>query len=168
MKKFLNILSDLLIIILVVLVGAVLVIKFALGWELKAVLTPSMEPELPVGSLLIIKPVEFEEINIGDDVTVVRDSSLTLVTHRVIEKDENSRQITTQGIANDSPDSPSDYANVVGKVIYHIPLVGYFVIWLSTLKGKIICGIIIAAALTLSLIISDEPKNKKKLENNGS
>lgn len=139
---------------------------------MKAVMTPSMEPELPVGSLVLVQPTAYEDIYIGDDITFVRDQNLTLVTHRVIEKDDKTQFITTQGIANNSADAPVNYQNVVGKVIFHIPYIGYFVIWISTKKGKIICEIIIVAVVAFSILISksesDENKksNKKATKNN--
>lgn len=166
MKKIANILSTLLIVILIIALAAVLVSKLVFGVEMKAVLTGSMEPELPVGSLLIISPAEYEDINIGDDITFVRDKNLTLVTHRVIEKDDETQKITTQGIANNSADKPTSYGNVVGKVAFHIPFAGYFVIWTSDLKGKIICGIIIVALVALSILFSNSEPEKNSPEEN--
>lgn len=166
MKKIANILSTLLIVILIIALAAVLVSKLVFGVEMKAVLTGSMEPELPVGSLLIINPAEYEDINIGDDITFVRDKNLTLVTHRVIEKDDETQKITTQGIANNSADKPTSYGNVVGKVAFHIPFAGYFVIWTSDLKGKIICGIIIVALVALSILFSNSEPEKNSPEEN--
>lgn len=160
MKKIANILSTLLIALLVIALAAVLISKLVFGVEMKAVLTGSMEPELSVGSLLIIKPAEYEKIEVGDDITYVRDKNLTLVTHRVIKKDDETQKITTQGIANNSPDNPTSFENVVGKVVFHIPFVGYFVIWTSTVKGKIICGIIIAALVALSILFSRSKSDK--------
>lgn len=160
MKKAANILSTLLIALLIIALAAVLISKFVFGVEMKAVLTGSMEPELSVGSLLIIKPAEYEKIKVGDDITFVRDKNLTLVTHRVIQKDDETQKITTQGIANNSPDNPTSFKNVVGKVVFHIPFVGYFVIWTSTVKGKIICGIIIAALVALSILFSKSKSDK--------
>lgn len=128
-------------------------------------MTSSMEPELPVGSLVFVQPTAYEEIHIGDDITFVRDQNLTLVTHRVIEKDDKTQFITTQGIANNSADAPVNYQNVVGKVVFHIPYIGHFVIWISTTKGKIICEIIIIAIVAFSILISksdDEKKSSKK------
>lgn len=168
MKKLGSFLSDVIIMLLLLAVGAVLALKFIGNAEMKAVLTGSMEPELPVGSLLVILPVAYDDIQIGDDITCVRDASLTLVTHRVIEKDDDTQTITTQGIANNAPDSPTHYENVVGRVAYHVPYLGYLVIWTADLKGKIICGILIAALVAFSLLFSQEEgksgANKNKAE----
>lgn len=165
MKKIGNFVSTLIVIVLAGLLIAVLVSKLVYGVEMKAVLTSSMEPELPVGSLLIINPADYDEIAVGDDITFVRDENLTLVTHRVIEKDDKTQYITTQGIANNTPDKPTSYQNVVGKVIYNIPYVGYFVIWTSSLKGKIICGIIIIALVCISLLFNKSDNDEKQKQN---
>ncbi len=108
-----------------------------------------MEPDLHVGSVLVVFPVEYDEIAIGDDITYVRDESLTLVTHRVVEKNPEKKTLTTQGIANNTRDKPVSYDNVLGKVRMSIPLIGYFKIWLSTPTG-----IIIMITVLIALIIS--------------
>lgn len=162
MKKIGNILSNLIIIVLILTLAFVIISKLCFGIEMKAVLTASMEPEISVGSLVIINPTAYEDINIGDDITFVRDKNLTLVTHRVIEKNDETQYITTQGIANNAPDNPTIYANVVGKVVCHIPYIGYFIIWTSTLKGKIICGIIIASLVAFSILISTNENQSKR------
>lgn len=151
-----------LIVVLVLMLAAVLIPKLCFGVEMKAVMTSSMEPELPVGSLLIIIPTEYEDIHIGDDITFVRDENLTLVTHRVIAKDDAAQKITTQGIANNTADAPTSYQNVVGKVFFHIPYIGYLVILLSTTKGKIIAVILIIAVMLISLLTDKYSKEKSK------
>lgn len=160
-QKIANAVTNLLIALLLILLAAVLFSKLVFHVEMKAVLTGSMEPELPVGSLLIISPAEYKDIEIGDDITFVRDKNLTLITHRVIEKDDETQYITTQGIANNASDNPTSYDNVVGKVVFHIPYIGYFIIWTSTLKGKILCGIVIAALVAFSILISTNEDQSK-------
>lgn len=161
-KKIGSIGSTLLIVLQLLLLIVILVSKLIFGVEMKAVLTGSMEPELPVGSLLIVKPTPYEDIAVGDDITFVRDERLTLVTHRVIEKDDETRRLTTQGIANNTADAPTSYENVLGKVAFHIPYIGYFLIWTSTLKGKIICGIVVAALVALSILLSGSEEGTRE------
>lgn len=161
-KKIGSICSTLLIVLQLILLIAILVSKLVFGVEMKAVLTGSMEPELPVGSLLIVRPTSYEDVAVGDDITFVRDERLTLVTHRVTEKDDEARKLTTQGIANNTADAPTSYENVLGKVVFHIPFIGYFLIWTSTVKGKIICGIVIVALVALSILLSDSEEETKE------
>lgn len=165
MRKAGNIISTVLIIILIILLCAVLIPKLFFGIEMKAVQTGSMKPELPVGSLIIIVPTSYEDIKVGDDITFVRDEKLTLVTHRVISKDDANQKITTQGIANNIADSATSYKNVVGKVAFSIPYVGYILIWTSTLAGKIILGVIIVALVAISLLFGkSEPGQKNNAQ----
>lgn len=162
MKKAKNILSTVIIIILVVLLGFIIIPKLFFGVEMKAVLTGSMEPELPVGSLIVITPIEYENIKVGDDITYVFDEKLTLVTHRVIKKDDSTKKVTTQGIANNTADAPVSNDNIVGKVVFSIPLLGYLIIWTSTLQGKIIAVIIIVALVAVSIILGSLKSDKKE------
>ncbi len=129
-----------------------LVLRLVFHTEFKVVLTGSMEPELHVGSLLVIMPAEYDDIAIGDDITFVRDEELNLVTHRVIAKDDENMTITTKGIANNIPDKPTIYENVLGKVRLSIPLIGYIGVWLSTPSG-IIAVVTIAAVIVLGIIL---------------
>ncbi len=49
------------------------------------VLTSSMEPEYPPGTLVVVRPVPIEEIGIGDVITYQLESGEpTVVTHRVV------------------------------------------------------------------------------------
>ena len=136
--------------------------------EFKVVLTGSMEPDLHVGSLLVIMPAEYDEIEIGDDITFVRDEELNLVTHRVIAKDDDKMTITTKGIANNTPDKPTIYENVVGKVRFSIPLIGYIGVWLSTPSGVIavitVVAVIILGILLLRLFRKPAAKDGKESE----
>ena len=153
LKKAGSILSTILIIVLSLLLVGTILLKFVFHVQLKAVVTGSMEPELPVGSLLVISPIQFEDINIGDDITFVRDEKLTLVTHRVIEKNETRMTITTKGIANNTKDAPTDYRNVVGKVRFCIPVLGYVGLWLSTPTGIIIVITVLILLIIIGLLI---------------
>ena len=148
MKKAGNIILNVLIVLISVMLISVLILRLCFHVQLKAVVSGSMEPELPVGSLLIIVPAEYDDIVIGDDVTYVRDENLNLVTHRVVKKDPARMTLTTKGIANNTIDAPVRYDNVLGRVWGHIPLIGWFGIWLSTPAG-----IIIAITAVISLVI---------------
>lgn len=125
-----------------------------LGFQFRAVLSGSMEPALPVGSMLLVKQTPLADIRVGDDITFVRDKNLTVVTHRVIAVDAENELITTQGIANNTPDSPVYYENVLGVVKVSVPLLGYAVSWLDTTQGKIIAITAIVGAVLLWLILS--------------
>ncbi|MEL5992003.1 signal peptidase I [Microbacterium phosphatis] len=121
---------------LVLLVGVLTVIvPKAVGGVPLTVLSPSMEPSLPVGTLLVVRPVEPEDIRIGDIVTYLPyPNDPTLVTHRVTEiahHQDGSRVFTLQGDNNAVADSPVHDYQVRAVVMYSVPLLGYVSQWVN-------------------------------------
>lgn len=125
-QKTLNILSwpVYLCIAVYLLIAAPLVV----GYRPVVVLSGSMEPTYHVASVIYYKAASFDQISEGDPITY-RAGEDSLVTHRVVEKLEVTRQFVTKGDANPTPDpSPVSYENVVGKATpFSIPYAGYFV-----------------------------------------
>ena len=68
------------------------------GIRCYAVLTGSMEPVLPVGSLLVVVPMSFDELKVGQDITYKTAGGT--VTHRIVAIDQAARTVTTQGLTN--------------------------------------------------------------------
>ena len=95
------------------------------GYSMFRVVTPSMEPELPVGVFIISQKVNIEDINEGDIVSFASLESYmkgSIVTHRVVDiKTVNGKlSLVTRGDANNSVDGyyvTED--NLVGKVVYN-------------------------------------------------
>lgn len=147
LRKICKILNNIIIAILIVLV----LVMFAprlFGWQNLAVLSGSMEPNISVGSMVIIKDVNPEELETGDVITF-RVSDSTLVTHRVVENNVETQKITTKGDANDVNDgNPVSYSNVIGELFISIPLLGYLSIYMqSTLGIAILCGVVFVLLL---------------------
>ena len=91
------------------------------------VLSGSMEPEYPVGSLLYIQEVDPQTLQVNDPVTY-RMPDGAVVTHRIIEVLEDmpeGRCFRTKGDANDTADGILEPYRVVGKPVFMIPLLGY-------------------------------------------
>ncbi|MBQ6756881.1 MAG: signal peptidase I [Oscillospiraceae bacterium] len=94
------------------------------GYSMFRVLTGSMEPELPVGSMVIVKRVGAEEVKVGDIITFFStDPTLQggVNTHRVIDIDNSGMDIlfTTKGDANQFKDEYGAVgSNLIGVVIY--------------------------------------------------
>ena len=59
-KKICNILSTIVLVVLLA-AAAVILVPMLLGYKEMAVLSGSMEPTIPVGSLVYVKPVEASE-----------------------------------------------------------------------------------------------------------
>ena len=96
------------------------------GYSMFRVVTPSMEPTLPVGALLLSEEVPVSEVKV-DDIVVFRskqsDMLGAIITHRVIDVLENANGeifLETQGDNNKYPDaSYVEQKNIIGRVIFH-------------------------------------------------
>lgn len=152
---------------LIIIIAAALVIIKVTGCGLYTIESGSMEPDYPVNSVVLVKPSEFEEIEVGDVVTYVLNESGTLVTHRVISIDTEAQSFTTQGDANEIADaSPVSYENVVGKAILCVPRAGMILRVITSDNNKTILIIVIIALLALS-VFWDVPKKRRKKKKEG-
>jgi len=99
------------------------------GYSLLSVLSGSMQNEIPKDSLIIVKHVDPSTLQVGDDITYMY-SSKASITHQIIAINENytadgQRGFQTKGTENSVPDQKIVAAsNVVGKVVFSIPVVG--------------------------------------------
>lgn len=97
------------------------------GFHPVVVLSGSMEPAFPVGSIVYYHACRFEELKDGDVVTFRAENSL--VTHRITAVNGISRTLNTKGDNNPTEDPvPVEEGEVVGKATdFAIPFAGYFV-----------------------------------------
>ncbi len=112
------------------LIGVILffVLPRLLHWDLQVVLSGSMEPALPVGSAILVRPVDPQAVSAGDIITYRQQGSPSFVTHRVVEVERQGPALgfRTKGDANEDPDSYTVPAeNVEGRVWVDIPYLGY-------------------------------------------
>ncbi|NMH99730.1 signal peptidase I [Pseudonocardia acidicola] len=120
--------AALVLVAMVAAAGAVAVVPAVTGAAALTVLSGSMEPALPVGSTVVIRPRPVAEIGVGDVITFTdrdRQSGDTrIVTHRVIEV-QPGPAFRTKGDANNAPDpNPVAAADVHGVEWYDVPFVG--------------------------------------------
>ena len=103
-----------------------------LGYNYKTVLTGSMEPAIPVGSIVITKEQSSYEI---EDIISFQEKG-SVITHRIISIDRE--RYITKGDANNVADTEEvQQKQILGKVILTIPLLGYLVMWLMSPVGII-------------------------------
>ena len=125
------------VIILLIAAAAFTFLAPHFGWSVDAVFSGSMEPELKVGAVVITRPVDAEEIKTGDILTFYSPLSEQLTSHRVIAVEQGSSlHFSTKGDANEDADPftlPPE--NVVGKVCFHIPYLGYVAQFVKTPLG---------------------------------
>lgn len=106
-KKIWNVFSSI-IVVLAVLIAVFLVgVRLVAGLRPFSVQTGSMEPELPVGSLVYVKKCTVNEIKPGDTITFSINENGDHATHKVHSIDMEAGKIVTYGIAN--RDDNGDY-----------------------------------------------------------
>ncbi|MEI5674995.1 MULTISPECIES: signal peptidase I [unclassified Nocardioides] len=121
---------------LAVLTVAVVIPRVA-GATPYTILTGSMQPHMPPGTLVVTRPVDPEDITIGSVVTYQLESGeAAVVTHRVIGigvDGAGEPAFRTQGDANDVADAlPVRAEQIRGERWYAVPYVGR----LGTLVGQ--------------------------------
>ncbi|MFE3289509.1 signal peptidase I [Rhodococcus sp. NPDC059234] len=125
-----SIVSWLVLLLLLAILALTIVVPRLTGATPYTVLTGSMRPTYPPGTLIVVKPQDPLTLGVGDAITFQKESgNPEVVTHRIIESRQNSkgeRSFVTQGDANPSRDmNPVVPEQVRGKVWYSVPYLGY-------------------------------------------
>ena len=147
------------IFILAVIVTALpLTIPKLLGYEIFNVESGSMEPEIPVGSVIYVKPTPPEDIQENDIITFSKEG--VTVTHRVIENHIVEGEFVTKGDATEKEDvTPVPYASLVRKVTAHFAVLGKFLVVYSSTIGKVYVLLVAACGVMLNILGSMLKRN---------
>lgn len=173
LRKIWNVFTTVLVVV-VVLFAALLVGARLIGLQVFTVLSGSMEPEYPTGSLIYVKKVDPREIEVDQVITFMLDKN-TVATHRVIEiiPDENYPTVVrfrTKGDANEVEDGSLVHMNnVIGTPVFTIPKLGYVANYIQNPPGMYV-AISVGAILILLVFLPDilfDDKPKKKASKNG-
>jgi signal peptidase len=152
LKKMWNAISWTFVAVIVLLAIALVGVRIA-GFTPYAIVSASMTPKYQVGDLVYVRTVDPEEIQVGDVLTFVANEDLTVVTHRVDEIDRENRCIYTKGDANDSRDlSPVAFENVVGRVTFSLPKLGYLSNYLTSTSGHFAGAAVLLFLILLFLV----------------
>lgn len=141
------------IITMVVVISACLslVIPKLAGYDAYVVVSGSMEPAIPVGSIVFSKETDPAQLQSGDVIVFIDPArGTTPITHRVVSNDTAAGSIITKGDANESEDiDPVTYDNVLGRVGIHIPRMGFAAATLTSVMGKVVAGLLLLEAWLL-------------------
>ncbi|MEC5152078.1 signal peptidase I [Cryobacterium sp. GrIS_2_6] len=122
--------SGAILLLVVALALLLIVVPKVTGSTPLIVLTSSMEPTLPPGTLIIVRPVTPDEIRIGDVVTYqIRSGEPGVITHRVTaisSSSEGGRTFTFKGDNNSVADADQVLpVQIQGRLWYSVPWVGW-------------------------------------------
>ncbi len=154
MKVIETILSIFITAVLSLLVCIFLITRL-LNVEPFIVLSGSMEPAIPTGSIVLADKND-SEINIGDIIAFHKGD--ISVTHRVSGIDEDGNYIT-KGDANETIDlTPVAREQIIGKCRFIIPFLGFVVNYIKTPYGiAVFIGMI-----AIYLVITVYQKNRRR------
>jgi|SRR5699024_610728 len=160
MKKLSNIFNTTLTILIYIILLFIIILIFSskltsgdtnlFGYQLKSVLSGSMEPNIKTGSIIAINSdIDKKKLTEGDVITFSGDNN-SVVTHRIAEIPKDDKQYITKGDANNANDlNPVPPENVIGKYTgFTIPFVGYLLGFTSSDFGIILFLIIPGIILT--------------------
>jgi signal peptidase len=165
--------SAALLIAVVVLALVLIVVPKVAGATPLTVLTASMEPLFPPGTLIYVLPVKSADVRLGDVITYqIESGKPAVISHRVIAINnpaDGKRSFILKGDNNSDPDQAAVLpVQIRGRLWYSVPLLG----WVnSALNGSNRSWIVDLAAAALfayagymiiSGIVSAARKRKKK------
>lgn len=153
-KLILNIIS----IVLSILILSHIILLIS-GIKLYSVKTGSMEPEIHQGSLVYVKTYKtkddiYDNIDVGTDITYSTNNKI-FVTHRVISLSEKNGTLQTQGIVDNAAIEDISYTQVVGKVVFVIPLLGYVILLLKSWYIWTILILIVVIVFIFKLLLKE-------------
>ena len=148
-----------LVVVLAAVVGAIallMVLPRATHGSALTVLTGSMRPQIPVGSVVLVRPVDPETLQVGDVATYQRKPGVaSYVTHRIAEIDSSTRPTTFvfKGDANRGADiDPVPATAIRGAVWFHVPYVGAVRDALHGKAGLTLIAILVLGGYALSQV----------------
>lgn len=150
-----------------IIIYGVVCVPMIFGYTPLVVLTGSMEPSLPVGSVIYYKAADKEDIKEADIITFKgRDNQF--ISHRV-NKIISDGEYETKGDANNVPDAiPVYYKDVRGKVLNKaIPYIGHYIKFVNDHLYVVIVAmvILISEFLLSNLTGKKEVSAKDELAN---
>ncbi|MFE8697315.1 signal peptidase I SipW [Cytobacillus sp. FJAT-53684] len=154
MKKTLKIISNIITVILFfnLILMAFLVVSSkasggepqAFGYQLKTVLSGSMEPTFQTGSVIAVKPLDSKERKSlkKDDIITFQTGEDILITHRIIGVNTSGEHVMyeTKGDNNQTADMDAVLSDNVVAVYsgFTIPFIGYFIDFAQSKEGSAI------------------------------
>lgn len=171
MNKFTKVIKVLLntLVTIIIILGIAFLFLYAIKIRPFVVESGSMEPKIHVGSVCFVNQhAKYEDLKKGDIIAFNASSSMR-VTHRVVNISEEG--LTTKGDANDVEDMLKvQKFMLIGKTLFSIPKVGYFIKFIQSPKGMISLGVAIIVIVLLEIIFAsseNKEEEKKKTKLNG-
>jgi signal peptidase len=134
--------------------------SWLLGWQLASVQSGSMTPTFPVGSLVVVGPVDPADVEVGMAIAFQDpDDASRLITHRVVGVAPGTElAFITKGDANATADPrPVPARFIRGRTLWHVTYLGTFLDWLQWPRSFWLLVVAPSAVLVLLELRSRRP-----------
>ena len=147
-------LLGILILLAIIASGLMLVLPQWRGYDVYHVVSGSMAPEIPIGSIVYVHPIAPEDVQSGEIIAFWSPND-AVITHRVVKNFIIEGEFSTKGDANPSEDGDrTRYEKLIGVVKYHYPFLGELLSFYSTIVGKIYIILFAACGAMLNILAS--------------
>ena len=145
-------------------------------FRLAPVLSGSMSPAIPTGSIVFAEPIPTSDVNVGDVILFnAPTDGNPLTMHRIYEEQEAKGEGTvyiTKGDANDAPDAWRIRLRgaTAWRVVHHVPKAGTILGWLTGVNMRMIVlvgGVLVFLLAALSVIWGKGPISWKAHDPHG-
>ncbi len=151
MSKFLKFIVNICLLAAILTAVAILVPPL-IGITTTIVDTPSMNTNLPLGSVTYSTEVDVSDIKAGDEILKETGNSSTYA-YIVHEADPDAGVFKVVSAMDRNGSEEEIYLrNKVPKVAVMVPLIGYVLIAMHTLEGRIIVGLVVALLIILFIL----------------
>lgn len=134
------------------------------GYQSYVIHGTSMEPSIKVGSLILAKPVDVDDLQVGNIIVFRSPGNGTTVTHRImgIREEDGHHYFQTKGDASNGTDPREVHLeDGVHRLAYQLPYLGYFVNFAGSALGIMLLVVLPALGLAaLQLTKSGEAAAK--------
>lgn len=159
-----NLLGTLILLAIIASCLLIIVPQFR-GYHVYHVISGSMAPEIPIGSILYVQPTAPEDIESGDIIAYA--SGEGVITHRVVRNYIVEGEFSTKGDSNETEDAERvRYHALIGKVVRYYPYLGELLTLYSTGIGKVYIVLFAACGAMLNILASRFRARQKEREQN--
>lgn len=152
------------LLLLVILSSLSTMIARQLGYEPYAIVSGSMEPAIPTGSMAYVTECAPESVADGDVIAFL-DMRGDVVVHRVVRNRLVEGEFVTKGDANAEKDmNPIPYNCLIGRVQLSLPFAGYASSLYASQAGKVYAVCIALCGAMLNVVASKVRGSKKEIE----
>ena len=132
------------------------------GYKTYVIISGSMEPNLKIGDIVIVKKVDEDQLNVGDIISFRQGQNV--VTHRIsqIKNEYGEKVYVTKGDHNNTEDAGTiDYSYIEGKVVNSIKKMGKLVIFFQGKLSILVIVIVFYMYLTQTNKINKRKEDRK-------